>query len=75
MTDVYQSGDEEEVQVWLDQAMAVMREEDEASEADTIDAEEAQRDLDMIAELWDAYINDFNVENLDPPDEPLPEWA
>ena len=72
MTDVYQP---DEVQVWLDQAMVVIREEDEASEADTIDAEEAQRDLDMIAELWDAYIDNFNVEDLDPEGEPLPEWV
>ena len=65
----------ENVYVWLDPALVVEMDEDDASEADTIDAEEAQRDLDLIEELWDAYIHDFNPDDLDPADEPVPEWA
>tara|TARA_B100000674_G_C37438032_1_gene732595 strand:+ start:341 stop:568 length:228 start_codon:yes stop_codon:yes gene_type:complete len=65
----------DELNEWIDNAVTQAREDDEASEADTIDAEEAQRDIDLVVELMDLYIENFNVEDLDPEGEPLPEWV
>ena len=65
----------EDVYEWLDPELATEMDEDQLSDADTIDADEAQRDLDLIEELWDAYIHAFNPDDLDPTDEPVPEWA
>ena len=62
----------DELNVWIEDATSMLREEDAASEADTIDAEDAQRDMELLLELM--YADNFNADDLDPDDEPIPEW-
>ena len=38
---------------------------DEMSEASTIDAEEAQRDAELVEELWALYVNEGDEAALD----------
>lgn len=40
-------------------------EDDLLSEASTIDAEEAQRDAEMVEELWNLYVNEGDEAALD----------